>query len=85
MKDVSIYKFDENNEPQSRIESPKADISNKEWKLNDVIIVKKNPYYWDKDTVSIKEIRFFASDNETSEDLRYRSGMLHYLNTIKVI
>ena len=55
-----------------------------EWKLNDVIIVKKNPYYWDKDTVSIKEIRFFASDNETSEDLRYRSGMLHYLNTIKV-
>ena len=55
-----------------------------EWKLNDVIIVKKNPYYWDKETVSIKEIRFFASDNETSDDLRYRSGQLHYLNTIKV-
>ena len=55
-----------------------------EWKLNDVIIVKKNLNYWNADTVSIKEIRFFASDNETSEDYRYRSGQLHLLNSIKV-
>ena len=45
--DVSIYKFDENNEPQSRIESPKADISNKEWKLNDAKI-----YYRDSNNIS---------------------------------
>ena len=45
--DVSIYKFDENNESQSRIESPKADISNKEWKLNDSKI-----YYRDSNNIS---------------------------------
>ena len=45
--DVSIYKFDENNEPQSRIETPKADISNNEWKLNDVKI-----YYRDSNNIS---------------------------------
>ncbi len=55
-----------------------------EWKLNDVIIVKKNPSYWNTDVVTIKEIRFYASDNETTEDLRYRSGQLHLLNSIKI-
>jgi len=55
-----------------------------DWKLNDVIIVKKNPSYWNADVVSIKEIRFYASDNETTEDLRYRYGQLHLLNSIKI-
>ena len=45
--DVSIYKFDENNKPQSRIETRKADISNNEWKLNDVKI-----YYGDSNNFS---------------------------------
>ena len=45
--DVSIYKFDKNNEPLSRIETRKADISNNEWKLNDV-----NIYYGDTNNVS---------------------------------
>ena len=39
---VSIYKFDENNEPQSRIETRKADISTNEWKLSDAIIYYRN-------------------------------------------
>lgn len=55
-----------------------------EWKLNDVIIVKKNPLYWNADIVTIKEIRFYASDNDTTEDLRYRAGQLHLLNTVKI-
>ena len=45
--DVSIYKFDEISKPQSRIETHKADISNNEWKLNDVKI-----YYGDSNNVS---------------------------------
>ena len=45
--DVSIYKFDENNEPQSRIEARKADISSNEWKLSDAKI-----YYGDSNNVS---------------------------------
>ena len=47
MIDVSIYKFDENNEPLSRIQSPSADISKHNWKLNDVTI-----YYTDSNNIS---------------------------------
>jgi len=45
--DVSIYKFDENSEPQSRTETRRADISSNEWKLSDVKI-----YYGDSNNVS---------------------------------
>ena len=44
---VSIYRFDENNESQSRIETRKADIAKKEWLLNDA-----NIYYGDSNNVS---------------------------------
>ena len=44
---VSIYKFDENNDPQSRIETRIADISNNEWKLSDAKI-----YYGNTNNVS---------------------------------
>ena len=36
--DVSIYKFDENNKPQVRIEARKADVSSNEWQLSDARI-----------------------------------------------
>ena len=36
--DVSIYKFDENNMPQVRIEARKADVSSNEWQLSDARI-----------------------------------------------
>ncbi len=45
--DVSIYKFDENNRPLSRIETRKADISKHNWKLSDV-----NIYYGDFNNVT---------------------------------
>ena len=45
--DVSIYKFDENNDPQSRIESRKANISTNEWKLSDVTV-----YYGNSNNIS---------------------------------
>ena len=40
--DVSIYKFDENNEPLLRIETHKADISKYNWKLSDVKVYYNN-------------------------------------------
>ncbi|HJO76232.1 MAG TPA: LptF/LptG family permease, partial [Pelagibacteraceae bacterium] len=45
--DVSIYKFDENNESLLRIETRKADISKHNWKLNDATV-----YYSDSNNVS---------------------------------
>ena len=40
--DVSIYKFDENNESLLRIETRKADISKHNWKLNDATVYYSN-------------------------------------------
>jgi len=45
--DVSIYKFDENNESLLRIETRNADISKHNWKLSDATI-----YYSDSNNVS---------------------------------
>ena len=45
--DVSIYKFDENNESLLRIETRKADISRHNWKLSDTTI-----YYNDSNNIS---------------------------------
>ena len=44
---VSIYKFDENNEAESRIETHKVDVSSNEWKLSEAKI-----YYGDTNNVS---------------------------------
>ena len=45
--DVSIYKFDENNESLLRIETRKVDISKHNWKLSDATV-----YYSDSNNVS---------------------------------
>ena len=44
---VSIYRFDENNEPQSRIETRNADVTTGKWKLFDA-----NIYYGDNNNIS---------------------------------
>ena len=59
--DVSIYKFDENNEPRLRIETRKADITNKEWKLSDAKVYYRGSnnvysYFADYSFVSSFEI-----------------------------
>jgi len=58
--DVSIYKFDENNESLLRIETRKADISRHNWKLSDVTI-----YYGDSNNVSTYRANYsFVSNFE---------------------
>ena len=44
-----------------------------EWKLNQVIRVKKSPTYWDADRVKLNEIHFLPIDNPTMEDFMFRS------------
>jgi len=54
---VSIYKFDENNIPLSRVETRKADITSTTWELSDAKI-----YYGDNNNVST----YLASHSFTS-------------------
>jgi oligopeptide transport system substrate-binding protein len=53
-----------------------------QWRVNDKIVVKKNTNYWDKDTVRLKEIRFYPIDSDDAEERSFRSGQLHVTETV---
>ncbi|MGI9229690.1 MAG: peptide ABC transporter substrate-binding protein [Gammaproteobacteria bacterium] len=55
-----------------------------EWLMNRIIIVDKNPYYWDADKVTINTIKFYPIDNTTTEEHMFRAGQLHLTNTIPI-
>ena len=54
----------------------------KTWELNKVIIVEKNPKYWNESIVRLNEIHFFPIDNASREDLMFRSGQIHVTATV---
>jgi len=54
----------------------------KEWRLNDVVIVEKNPTYWDADSVKLNEIHFYAIDQANTEERSFRAGQLHNIYTM---
>lgn len=52
------------------------------WRVNDVIIVKKSPTYWDQATVRLNEIRFYPIEDNNSEERAFRAGQLHVTETL---
>ncbi len=55
----------------------------KEWRLNDVLAVEKNPDYWDADTVRLQAIHFYPMESAETQDRAFRAGRLH--NTYEMI
>ena len=53
-----------------------------EWRVNDVIIVKKSPTYWDRDRVRLNEIRFYPIESNDTEERAFRAGQLHITDTM---
>ncbi len=47
------------------------------WEPNAVVVVTKNPYYWDADRVRLNEIRFYPIPDEATAERAYRTGQLH--------
>ncbi|HUL50944.1 MAG TPA: peptide ABC transporter substrate-binding protein, partial [Candidatus Nitrosotalea sp.] len=48
-----------------------------QWRVNDVIVVKKSPTYWDRDHVRLNEIRFYPIESAATEERAFRAGQLH--------
>ena len=48
-----------------------------EWKPNTVLVVAKNPRYWDAARVRLHEIRFYPIEDSSVEERSYRAGQLH--------
>ena len=53
-----------------------------EWKLGQVIVVQKNPHYWDAARVRLNEIRFYPMENADAEERAFRAGQLHVTENV---
>ena len=53
-----------------------------EWKPNQVLVVAKNPRYWDAPRVRLNEIRFYPIEDASVEERAYRTGQLHITCTV---
>jgi oligopeptide transport system substrate-binding protein len=53
-----------------------------EWRQNRVLVVERNPYYWDATTVSLNAIHFFPVESYDTEERMFRSGQLHLTNDV---
>ncbi len=54
----------------------------KKWELNKIIVVEKNPLYWNASIVRLNEIHFYPIENEQTEERMFRSGQLHVTNAV---
>ncbi len=48
----------------------------KSWRINDKVVVERNPHYWDADTVKLNEIWFIPADTYTEERM-FRDKSIH--------
>lgn len=48
-----------------------------EWKINQSITLKKNPHYWDAETVRLNAIHFFPITDQQAEERAFRTGQVH--------
>ena len=53
-----------------------------EWRVNDRIVVTKNPTYYGAEQVKLNGITFFPIDDENTEERAFRTGQLHVTGTV---
>lgn len=53
-----------------------------QWDLNKVVVVQKNPQYWDAERVALNEIRFYPTENISTEERMFRAGQLHVTGSL---
>ncbi|MBC7367380.1 MAG: peptide ABC transporter substrate-binding protein, partial [Undibacterium sp.] len=49
----------------------------REWRVNQHLVVEKNPHYWDAPHVRLNEIWFYPSESLQSQEFAFRAGQLH--------
>lgn len=46
------------------------------WEINKVLVVERNPHYWDAKNVKLEKIYFYPIESEASEERAFRSGQI---------
>jgi len=59
-------------------------FSLKQWTLNKVIVVEKNPLYWDAENVKLNGIHYYPMQNLITEERMFRAGQLHRTSSVPV-
>ncbi len=49
----------------------------REWRVNQHLVVEKNPHYWDAAKVRLNQIWFYPSESLQSQEFAFRAGQLH--------
>lgn len=52
------------------------------WEPDRVLVVEKNPHYWDADRVELSAIHFYPVSSLDTEERMFRSGQLHITNDV---
>ena len=52
------------------------------WVPNQVLVVERNPHYWDAATVGLNAIHFHPVESIDTEERMFRSGQLHITNEV---
>ncbi len=56
----------------------------KDWQLNKVVEVEKSNTYWDRDVVKLQSIKFYPTENVSTEERMFRAGQLHVTGALPV-
>lgn len=48
----------------------------KNWEVNKVVTLKKNPHYWDSGKVKLEEVNFYGPEKQATEESMFRTGKL---------
>lgn len=56
----------------------------KSWRPNQKIVVTRSPTYWDRATVKLDEIHFYAAESIETEERMFRTGQLHKTNELPI-
>lgn len=77
-----ISKFGSLTGKSTRWTKPENMVSNgpfrlTEWVPNQRIVMERNPHYWDAETVKLDQIRFYPTEDISTEERSFRTGQLH--------
>ncbi|WP_231591654.1 peptide ABC transporter substrate-binding protein [Cellvibrio sp. pealriver] len=79
---ATIKKFGDLDDPANPWTKPGNFVGNgafvlKDWVPGRSLVVKKNPYYWDKEKVRLNEIHFMPIEQLLVEERMFKAGHLH--------
>lgn len=53
-----------------------------QWKVNEILTIKRNPHYWDAKTVKLDGLAFYPISSSETEERMFRANQLHVTETV---